>query len=321
MDNIFFYNMNNLIFDEFTLFDIFSKNNELYLIMSINNDQVQEENIILENNNVEIKFKKKLVKDKDEPILIFIYDYPVDKNTIVNFIYKNKKYKLDVPFISSEKIGNIALTTLFKDDYNIFPIFYNYYMKQGVDHFYMYYNGIINDKIKNIFNYKNVTLIQWDFRYWNKNCKYRHHAQMGQLHNALYKFGKNNFNYMIFCDFDEYLYVEKKSLKSFIKKYPNIDIFGFRNQWADTLKGDILKNELPSTILVNEDTCKYPKRAKNIYKLNSIRLIGIHKAYYIRKKKKNIYNIINDLYMFHFYKWTSKPRKNISDKWYKLTLD
>lgn len=311
--------MNYLIFDNFTLFDIFSKNKVLYLIISINNDQVQEENIILENNNVEIKFKKKLVKDKDEPILIFIYDYPVDKNTIVNFIYKNKKYKLDVPFKSSEKIGNIAITTLFKDDYNIFPVFYNYYMIQGVDHFYMYYNGIINDKIKNMFNYDNVTLIEWNFRYWNKNCKYRHHAQIGQMHDALYKFGKDNYDYMIFSDLDEYLYVKKKSLKSYIQQNSKIDIFGFCNRWADTIEGVIPKNKLPSTILVNEKTNKYHCRSKNIYRLNSIKLIGIHKAYYIRKKKK--YNIINDLYMFHFYKWTSKPRKNISDKWNKISLD
>ena len=297
--------MNNLIFPNFTLFDIFSKNKELYLILSINNNPILEKNIILEKNDTKIKFKKKIIKDSYEPILIFIYDYPVTTNTIVNFTYKRKisywnlesKKTLHVPFISSEKKGNLSITTLFKNDYNLFPIFYDFYVKQGVDHFYMYYNGIINDKIKNIFNYKNVTLIQWDFRYWNKNCKYVHHAQMGQIHDALYKFGKNNYNYMIFCDLDEYLYVKDKNIKSFIKENPKIDIFGFRNKWADTLNGDTPINKLPNTILVNKKTSEYRSRSKNIYKINNIHLLGIHTAY-----SYNDNNIINNLYMFHFYK-------------------
>ena len=43
----------------------------------------------------------------------------------------------------------------------------------------MYYNGLLNDKIKEIFNYDDVTLIEWDFRYWNdkEKHKYKRHAQ------------------------------------------------------------------------------------------------------------------------------------------------
>jgi len=315
--------MINLNFEEFTLFDIFTKNNELFLILSINNDPISENNIILKNNNKIIKFKRKLIKDTYEPILIFIYEYPVNKNTIVDFIYINKnnnkiKNIINVPFIPSTKKGYLAITTLFKDDYHLFPIFYNYYMKQGVDHFYMYYNGIIDNKIKNMFDYDNVTLIEWNFRYWNyKKYKYIHHAQIGQLHDALHKYGKNNYDYMIFCDLDEYFYVKNKNLKLYIQKKKNkdIDIFGFCNKWAITLNDKIPENELPSTILINDQTLNYPNRSKNIYKLDNINLIGIHHAYLYQN-----YNIKNNLIMFHFYKWGSKSRKNINDNWHKKCL-
>ena len=82
-------------------------------------------------------------------------------------------------------------------------------MKQGVDHFYMYYNGKLTQEIIDKFNFPNVTLIEWDFRYWNcmKTYKWGHHAQMGQLSDAIYRYGKDNYDYMIFNDMDEFFYI------------------------------------------------------------------------------------------------------------------
>ena len=34
---------------------------------------------------------------------------------------------------------------MFQHDFRIIPIFYDYYKKQGVDHFYLYYNGRLTD--------------------------------------------------------------------------------------------------------------------------------------------------------------------------------
>ncbi len=71
----------------------------------------------------------------------------------------------------------------------------------------MYYNGKITDEIMKYYNKKDITLIEWDYIYWNDNSlEYGHHAQLGQIHDAIYRYGKDNSEYIIFCDLDEYLF-------------------------------------------------------------------------------------------------------------------
>jgi len=167
----------------------------------------------------------------------------------------------------------------------------------------MYYNGITTEEIKNICNFENVTLIEWNFNYWNYNCKYPHHAQLGQINHALYYFGKNLNEYMIFCDLDEYLNISNYKLKDFIKDNNQIDVFGFNNIWSDTVDGNI-PIVLPNSIMVSKDKYNYTKRSKNIYKVNSISIITIHEPYSFSKDFKDIKKLI-DLNMYHFYKWTN----------------
>ena len=100
----------------------------------------------------------------------------------------------------------------------------------------MYYNGKINDEIIKYLNYPNVTLIEWDFRYWNnKNNKYKHHAQTGQLHHALFKFGKMNYDFMIFNDMDEFLYIKNKTLKEIVQENNTVEVFQFCNIYSKTM--------------------------------------------------------------------------------------
>jgi hypothetical protein len=88
----------------------------------------------------------------------------------------------------------LAQTTLFKDDIHLIEIFYNYYTKQGVEKFFLYCNKKITSKIRSLCNNKNIKLIKWKFHYWNINCDYKHHAQLGQMHHAMYNMGKMNIN-------------------------------------------------------------------------------------------------------------------------------
>ena len=70
----------------------------------------------------------------------------------------------------------------------------------------MYYNGKITDEIKKYYNKDDITLIEWDYIYWKSGMYSRHYAQLGQIHDAIYRFGKDRFEYMLFCDLDEYIY-------------------------------------------------------------------------------------------------------------------
>lgn len=232
-------------FNDFTLFDVFWKNKLIYLILSINNNVLNENNLLVSLNQIDLNFKEKIVKNKYEPTLIFIYhdkNIDINKDLIVKIVYKGKKFKKKVEKVFNNNNSNnfLSLTTLFKDDYYLFPNFYKYYKSQGVQHFFMYYNGLLSNEIKKIFNYSDVTLIEWNFRYWNSSkCKYAHHAQLGQIHHALYKYGKNNYKYMIFNDLDEYLFIQNVKLIDYIKLNTKFSSFGFKNVWAKTIDNSI----------------------------------------------------------------------------------
>ena len=321
-------------------FDIYYKNNKIYLIMPIYNAPACTDHITVTINNEILKLKESHVKDSNEPILIYIYHYITPPTSLIKVNVKLinnviKSYDLEHictnqnpnpnpnQNITKTKNNFLALTTLFKNDYMLFPLFYNYYKEQGVQHFYMYYNGIITPEISKIFNKPDVTLVEWNFHYWNpRGVKYPHHAQMGQMHHALYKYGKDIYDYMIFCDLDEYLHIPKNkfietttpnitqysdnTLQQFIKNKPDIDIFGFCNFWANTID-DTIPNipHLPKKFLAVSEPTEYLERSKNIYKVSSINTIGIHQIGY------DFYSSlsgITDLNMYHFYKWSSKNR-------------
>ena len=291
--------------DDFTLFDVFWKNNLIYLILSINNNILDENKLNVYLNKKKLKLKQKIIKDTYEPTLLFIYDdnnVDINKELFIQVIYDRKEYSKEIEkIVNKEKSDFLCLTTLFSHDYNLFPNFYNYYKRQGVQHFFMYYNGLLNNKIKEIFNYKDVTLIEWDFRYWNpKKYKYRHHAQLGQMHHALYKYGKDNYEYMIFNDLDEYLFIPNIKLVEYIKLNTNINVFGFKNIWAKTKSN---QKELEENLDISEPF-PFRKRSKCIYMVSSIETMGIHFNCKMLKKE----NLICDNYMFHFYNWCRENR-------------
>jgi hypothetical protein len=328
-------------------FDIFYKNNKIHMIMPIYNIPANPQNIIVTVNNTILKLVERHVKDSIEPALIHIYEYISPPNTTVKINIKlinNSSISYDLQHIYTlEKIPTtqttkqttvqtttqttkhkfLALTTLFKNDYYIFPLFYNYYKEQGVQHFYMYYNGIITSEIIKLFNIHDVTLIEWNFHYWNpREIKYAHHAQMGQMHHALYKYGKDIYDYMVFCDLDEYLHIPKHkfpdtiiststqlspikpTIYDFIIMNSSIDIFGFCNFWANTIDDKMpSRYHLPKKILAVTESCEYCERSKNIYKVSSINTIGVHQM-----GCDHTLTSITDLHMYHFYRWSYKKR-------------
>ena len=293
-------------FNNFTLFDVFWKNNLIYLILSINNNILDESKLNVYLNKTKIKLKQKIIKDKYEPTLIFIYDdnsNDISKKLFIQVFFDGKEYSKEIEkIVNKEKSNFLCLTTLFSNDYNLFPNFYDYYKRQGVQHFFMYYNGLLNNKIKEIFNYKDVTLIEWNFRYWNpEKYKYRHHAQLGQMHHALYKYGKDNYEYMIFNDLDEYLFIPKIKLVEYIKFNTNINVFGFKNIWAKTKSN---QKELEENLDISGVPFRFGNRSKCIYMVSSIETINIHSNFRMLKKKQ----LICDNYMYHFYNWCNKYR-------------
>jgi hypothetical protein len=327
-NNINYFELTNI---KLLFFDIFYKNDKIYLVMPIYNKQADHEQIFIKVDDNRLKMSYSYVKDNNEPTLIYVYDYIMHKdtsNTIVVDVECNnikKSYLLHhIRTTDDQPKKFLTLTTLFKNDYKLFTLFYNYYKNQGVSHFYMYYNGILTKEIKYIFiKYEDVTLVEWKFNYWNPNMyKYCHHAQMGQIHHAIYRYGKDMCDYMIFCDLDEYLHIPESkfeknekndnnynvnlTLKKFIENNPLIEIFGFCNIWANTIDDKYpTSHTLPDKIVINNQIDSYSTRSKNIYKISSIETVGIHS---IGENITDCYKNITDLSMYHFYNWSRQYR-------------
>lgn len=293
-------------------FDIFFKNNYICFISPIYKDPFSENDIMISYKDVNLKFLNKVIKEEYEPTSIYKYRINTNKKKIkirVKYLNSTKEFILE----KKEETKNfLTLSTLFKDDYRLINIFYDYYKQQGVEHFYLYYNGKLNKEIIQLFNKIDITLIQWDFRYWitrgsgerRKIWKYRHHAQLGSLNHALYKYGKENSDYMIFNDLDEYFYIPDKTIFELLKKH-NYDNLQFCNIWSTTLD---LKtpDKFPLKFKRSNNKYKYKYRSKNIYKCESVKNIGIHECRYYERSD---IEILSDLDMFHFFNWTVPGRK------------
>ena len=297
-------------------FDLFLKNNELFLIIPVYNKDIYFiDKIAIINNGTNLILKKKILKVRYEPTIILVYDFNSDNNYIT-LTYNNLVKKYNLEHIKTKKKYKLTLTTLFKDDYYLFDSFYNYYQSQGVEHFYMYYNGKLNKDIKNIYEKKNVTLIEWNFRYWNDiSCDFRHHAQIGQIHHAIYRYGKDVSEYMIFCDLDEYMLSPHRKLSHMINS--NYDTYKFCNIFSELLDNNKF-TDLPNKFKVSKKFL-FNSRSKCIHKLDSIQTIGIHNEHNFLKSKAKVSNSYNNC-LFHFYRLGNKTRVYKCDDIIDVTL-
>ena len=303
---------------DFILFDAFKKKNKFYLNLCVLNNNFNENKLLVCINNKIIKFYKKVENiHKQCYTTIYIYNCDlIEPNNFYDINYKDVYFLGKFENILQDIKYNLTLTTLFKDDYNYFNLFYDYYKKQGVEHFYMYYNGKINETIANAIKKNDVTLINWDFPYRYSNTKswekkintiipgWTTISQVGQMHNALYKYGKDRTNYMIFCDIDEYLHIQDFNIKKYVLEN-NKDYYAFNNIWAKTIepKEELIK--IPNNILISDEIFQYGNRSKNIYKVTKIKTIGIHKLF----EKSQDLSFIDNLKLYHFYEWTNNPAR------------
>ena len=82
-------------FKDFTLFDVFWNNNSIYLILSINNEVLNQNNLIVSLNQINLNLKEKIVKNKYEPTLLFIYDdtnIDTNKDLTIRIVYKEQEF-------------------------------------------------------------------------------------------------------------------------------------------------------------------------------------------------------------------------------------
>lgn len=314
----------HLIKDKYLFFDIFCKNNEVVMICPVYGlYNIEYDKIKVKHNDNYLNLKEIIYKIEYEPIVIVIFSLEENETNITLFIeynnYQPQKYELSHLHTTKQKL--LSYTTLFKYDYELTNLTYDYYSKQGVEHFYFYYNDEITEDITDFFaNKNNITLIEWNFAYWNirtmfdRDFIFAHHAQMGQLNHALYKYGKNNTEYMIFSDLDEFMYIEGKTIKNLVDN-KDYDSYEFVNYWAQTINNDI-----PSTIptqIYKKLSDDWYNRIKSIHRTDNAKLIGVHTCTKYNTKYDVTQN--QNMELLHFYNWSKLNRKiDIGNNKYNL---
>lgn len=320
----YFQEINSFHLDsyKYLFFDIFYKNEKVYIIMPVYEKNGIDPNTltvqILDDTGsfLYLSLSDEIKQLQNEASQILMYNCPnyFGKEVHIKVTYKTITRHYKMKHIQKSEKSTLGITTLFLDDYKFFDIFYNYYKSQGVDNFYMYYNGKTDRDIKKALLKPGVILIDWRFKYRNySNCAYKQHAQPGQLNHALYRFGKDNDKHLIYCDLDEILYIPLTTLKKYIISKPLINVFGFCNVWAkleidedEKFFKNPIKNLPKKFIRTNEKEMPYGKRSKNIIKTSEIRNMGIHNINGFENglQRKQSENHL----LYHFYRWTLRKR-------------
>jgi len=294
--------------------DIFCRNNQLICICpykSIKNN-IYALNVVV--NGRQLIDSTNLECSKLFYILIYqIYNVNSDINVTAeisfNYMYnkitrsfKNiqKKYILHHRII--KPVYKIIHSTLFKDDSFLLNKFINYHEKQGVEHFYMYYNNKIENN--KFIEKDNVTYIEWNFPY---HVNSENFSQPAQVNHALYKYGKPLSEYILLNDLDEYIYIPNLSLKQLIVEKPNYTAYMFLNVWCDTIeepdnideyRDNLISKDLPAIFYKDEYTWPFGKRNKNLNRIKDTNQINnIHGLI-----TNNIYSVPENV-ILHFFRW------------------
>jgi len=305
-----YHNINSYILsnNKILFFDIFARNNEIIIISPVYNDfNIVFKELKLLYNDTILKLKNHVLNDRYERISILIYKLEnIDYNTDFNIKLKYNDIILNYNLTNYSILPkyNLTQTTLFKDDYKLIEPWYNYYVNQGVESFYLYYNGILNDEIRLYYNLKNINLFEWNFPYWNNNISCEHVAQIGQINHALYKYGKVLSKYMIFNDYDEYMHIPKIKIYELINLNKSYDTYMFLNRWSKTID-NIIPNNLPNNILLSTKLYEPTKQSKCIHNVLKHDYIGIHFS-------NNLTNILfnEKMYLLHFINFSNPDRNN-----------
>lgn len=349
MLNFNYYYPKSFLFqnNKYLFFDIFIKNNELVLIIPIYEDFIlDDKKIIITFNNNKLKLIDTIKYIEYEGIIILKYliDYELDDKNIFTVKYENKvkKFELEIDIFNNifNNIinNNLSISTLFKDDLYLLDTWISFYSKKNISDFYLYYNDKIDknisifNKIKEKYKDLNITIIEWNFHYWNNSNKYKHHAQTGMLNHCLYYFNKNYHTYWLNIDLDEYInnidnisLLEKKDFYLYHNRWAKLeDNINFRN-YIDLYQTKFYLGEIQSLIKKenNNDfdflTKKYKSkiyllinRTKWIINTNNFNAVGIH----LPKLNFNIFNkeykIDNNHWFAHFSNWSNSKIRNHS---------
>lgn len=164
----------------------------------------------------------------------------------------------------------MCIATLFKDDYSWIETFYQYYKKQGVDYFYLWYNGDIEIVRDKLFQADDIEYGSWNFHYWDSPNK--HHAQVPCLLTFQYKYFPYT-DYASINDLDEFITGPDTTIYDYCKTI-NFKVLTVANYWSRLSKSDERSKGTMELLVTEKSTGS--QRRKAIYRSDFNDVIGIH---------------------------------------------
>ena len=203
-------------------------------------------------------FESKKWKDKKSlPIRIVI------QGITYNFTLEKEEYP----------IYNFVATTLFKDDYQMLDHYIDYYTKLGVQCFFLYYNGKLDNLKLELLEHIQIPihLTEWDYSAPLQ-------VKVMSIADALY-WGKNVTEYLLFMDLDEYLALDV-NLFQIVQTYPQVTNFSFDCHWSALGKElipykDVKEKFYSATIFWNSVSCGNTRR-KSLIRPQNIDIMRVH---------------------------------------------
>jgi len=244
-------------------------------------------------------------------------------NLILQIFYENNNYEIYLEQLNIID-HKISAMTLFKDDYLLLENYIKYYEKMGIEVFFLYYNGIIEEYLIDYINKINIEvnviiyLIEWNYIYWYYyEEKMKHHCAQIMAICDSFNILKNYSKYVLYNDLDEYFLLDYGNFNNMINEYNDIDIFIFKNQFCKMGVTNISYKDFSKLfnlthIIEGNYWDKY--REKNLVKLEHIKVMGIHHYFENFNIEDNIENNIKSKVISKFYHITNfieKDRTNL----------
>lgn len=294
--------------DKFLFFDLFLADSTLTMICP---RWVDVSNILVGDNAM-----ISCVETKDwHDTGIKIVKFETPSENMVHVSYENMENTYCLTEKIQEPKKSLTMTTLFKDDFYLLGKYIDFYTNQGVEHFYLYYNGPM-DNLKTRHSSENITWLEWNHEYYidGDSEKSMSHAQFSQLNHALLKYGGLT-EYMGFNDLDEYMSLRMKDVK--LRDVIEIELLQeedqrlktivFSNTWSTT--GSEIPVSFPFAFYASAKCHPYGVRSKCIHRTTYIPFIqSIHtRERSVANDTVSIHN--TNFLLFHFYKWSALKRE------------
>jgi hypothetical protein len=137
---------------------------------------------------------------------------------IINYLVFNK----NINMISNK---SLCILVIIKNEAMVIDEWINHYIWQGVDHFYIIDNGS-TDNIKDILNtYIDNGIVSYFYR----DEKHKQKEHYNEIYN---KYIRNNWDWVIVCDVDEYFYYRgNKNIKDYVNTLNQFEISHFVSRW------------------------------------------------------------------------------------------